>query len=188
MKNILLILVCGHLFGCAAMTADRQEMMNYKTSENSSWFSNLFLNPCALGGMDVESNIHCGAQNFGSEGQMVALNTTAKRNAGPNANCEQHVATAEALASAQGFEVNRLYSCPDEFLASKGECHVSLLVTEANGTKWVLDNGAVIDKNLGIAATAKWSEVASTYSEFPSGVGQEGLAIVTNHVLALRSK
>lgn len=188
MRHLILALICGYLVGCAAMTADKQQMMSYTAPENSTWLSDLFVNPCVLGGTDAESNIHCGAQNFGSEAQMVALNSAAKFNAGPAANCEQHVESAETLAVARGFEVDRLYSCPDEFLASVGECHVSLLVTEANGTKWVLDNGAVIDKNLGVGATAKWSAVADTYNAFPSGVGAQGRAIVNNYALAISSK
>jgi len=104
--------------------------------------------PCVWGGVSKAADAHCTEMRWGTKGYLMALNGRAIQGlpsydgATP---CQDHVERLETMLKERpDLRVSRLFSCPPA--ARDNSCHLSLLVTDARGGQYVLDNGAVIRK------------------------------------------
>lgn len=125
-------------------------------------------NPCAWGGVSAQAEAHCSQLRWGTRGYLMALNERATQGlpgydgATP---CQEHVARLEImLAERHELSVARIFSCPP---SADGSCHLSLLVTDAQGDQFVLDNGAVIRNGHGAQGVGTLAEFAQlTHGEY----------------------
>lgn len=108
-------------------------------------------NPCLWGGVTERASQHCAEVSWGTEALLIAANREAMRDlpqSDDDKPCQIHVQRLEkALMSVDGLTARRLYSCPDN-RNSGAVCHVSLMVTEKAGRKFILDNGAVLPRTI----------------------------------------
>lgn len=138
MKNLmLLILLSLSLQGCASLAEMEARQLAYDGSGR---------NPCLWGGVTEKADAHCAEVRWGLQGYLIALNGRASQHlptAVDAAPCVEHVQRLEqTLAARTDLHSERIYSCPN--YAVDGTCHVSLVVTDARGERYVLDNGAVL--------------------------------------------
>jgi hypothetical protein len=122
---------------------------------------------CLFGGETPQINAYCSRQQFGEEGYLMAINQQATASLPPEADCKDHARTVIALLQREAeLRTQRIYSCPEGAGAGQA-CHVSVLVTNAKGGQWVLDNGAVVSSTVGVAGVVAFngfsSEVDGTY-------------------------
>lgn len=123
--------------GCASTAQIEQKQLAYRGGGGLS-------NPCLFGGVTAQSQAHCMAVEFGTEGMLISANTTVVASLSRGADCKDHVASlSRKLAADPTLKVEPVYSCPDNG-GAKGICHVSALVTDALGARYVVDNGAVL--------------------------------------------
>lgn len=120
-------------------------------------------NPCLLGGVTDAAQQHCSAMRWKDDGLLMALNREATASLPKNLEakpCQIHVARLEqALQAHPDLTHDRLYSCPGKN-NPQGGCHVSLLVRDAEGRSYVLDNGAVLADRHYRASVATLNEFA----------------------------
>lgn len=120
--------------------------------------------PCVWGGVSKAADAHCTELRWGTKGYLMALNERAIQGlpsydgATP---CQDHVERLETMLTGRpDLRVSRLFSCPPG--AKDNRCHLSLLVTDARGGQYVLDNGAVIRKTdaaLGVGTLQQFAEL-----------------------------
>lgn len=144
------------LSGCAAWerAAQREE------ARQLAW-TGPGAGPCAWGGVTPRAEAHCAMVSFGGEGVLYAVNEKARARLGQAAACADHVELVERTLSRhlREFRTERIFSCPLESRA-RGECRVSLLVTTAEGDRYVLDNGAVVNGTVGVEGVARFADFA----------------------------
>lgn len=134
MKMNIICLLLGFTIGCTSFGASKEEIMAYNGQGP---------NVCLFGGVDKESDAHCTKLNFGNEENMIWINNEAFDIAG---NCVDHAARVTEIASEYGYGVSYIYTCPSWLK----NCHVSTLITDADGDIWVLDNKALIKDTYGV--------------------------------------
>lgn len=132
------------LGGCAAM--ERTEQRN--EARQLAW-TGPGMGPCAFGGVTERADEHCAMVSWGPEGVLHAVNSKVRARLPATANCVDHVEKVrQELARHTSMKAERIYSCP-QATRSKNECHVSVLVTTADQTRFVLDNGSVVVDQIG---------------------------------------
>jgi len=100
--------------------------------------------PCAFGGVTPRAAAHCAMVESGPEGVLTAVNEKVRSRLGPGADSRTHVAQASRLLRRHGdLRTERLYTCRPGAVR-RDDCQESLLVTAADGERYVLDGGAVI--------------------------------------------
>ena len=105
----------------------------------------------------------CAALGSEVEDHLVDVNYAVRDTLGREAPCTQHAAAVErALAKRADLAVAPIYTCPAA-VRGLGQCHISTAVTASDGTRYVVDNGAVVNDNVG------WGGVA-TLEDFSQAV------------------
>lgn len=103
---------------------------------------------------------------YGTEGALMELNAEAQLSLPAGADCQDHVAAVRRMLAGRhpDLKAEPLYSCPNGGF-SIGLCHVSVLVTDAQGERLVVDNGAVLRRYpVQVARLEEFSrEVEHTY-------------------------
>jgi hypothetical protein len=124
-------------------------------------------NPCLWGGVTEKADAHCAEVRCGTIGYLTAINSHARRalpEAEGSAPCQVHVARLQAaLSERSDLRSQAVYSCPPQL---SGQCHLSLLVTDASGAQYVLDNGAVFGEAQaasGVGTLQRYSELAGNH-------------------------
>jgi hypothetical protein len=137
------------LGGCAAMEQAMEKTTRRNEARQLAW-TGPGIGPCAFGGVTPLADEHCAMLTWGPEGVLIAVNNKARARLGPGASAQAHVEqVSRILVRHEDLKSERLYSCAPD-LAPGEDCHVSLLVTTADGERFVLDNGTVV----GAAAAA----------------------------------
>ena len=133
--------------GCASTSQTESRQLAYRGG--GGWLSN----PCLFGGVTPAAQAHCASVEFGSEGRMILANASVLAALPDGADCKDHVGQLTvALTRGGAVSVQPIYSCPDGG-GARGICHVSALVTDAQGVQYVLDNGAVLGASNGAVST-----------------------------------
>jgi len=107
------------------------------------------LGSCTFGGDTPKIAAWCAKQSSlassgGYEAYLRGLNLSARRSLRPGAWCGEHVAAVIRLVGADPeLKAEPLYNCPKGY-APGVECHVSVLVSDTAGNRYVIDNGAVV--------------------------------------------
>ena len=154
-KLLIAVLAASLLPGCALY----ENSLRREEARQLSW-TGPGAGPCAWGGVTERAQEHCAMIEWGPVGSLHAINEKTRARLGPNADCIEHVETVRAqLARHRGMTDELLFTCPIETRA-RNECHVSLLVTLADGERYVLDNGAVVTAALGLEGVATFENFA----------------------------
>lgn len=149
MTTFAAITAIALLNGCAAIerTTQREE------ARQLAW-TGPGVGPCAFGGVTERADEHCMMISWGPEGVLHALNSKVRTGLPATADCADHVERVRTeLARHANMKSERIYSCPLQSRA-RNECHVSVLVTLADGDRWVLDNGTVVSETVGLEGVA----------------------------------
>lgn len=132
--------------GCASTEQIESRQLAYRGGA-------LFGNPCLFGGVTPRAQAHCSMLEFGTEGLLLAANAKVLRALPHGADCKDHVASLTAkLAANPALKVEPVYSCPNGG-GPEGICHVSALVSDVLGTRYVVDNGTVLGVAYGGVST-----------------------------------
>lgn len=142
--------------GCISM----QEISQREEARQLAW-TGPGAGPCLFGGATPRAAEHCAQVNFGVEGVLQAVNERVRSGLGSDADCKQHVAEVRrALARRTDLRTEPVYSCPIGGRA-RGECHVSLAVTTADGKRYVVDNGSAVGDTVGAGGVAEFAAYAN---------------------------
>ena len=148
-----MIMLAALLHGCASAGLEARQLAWHGSGPN----------PCVFGGVTPAAEAHCLEQRWRSGGELIAINNAALDGLSKDPRdlpCQVHVARAEqALRERPGFEFEPVYSCPIKN-NPRGSCHVSLLVTDEEGRRHVLDNGAVLRPEHYTASVASLDDYA----------------------------
>jgi len=150
----LLLLLSSAVSGCAYM--ERQTAL--EEQRQLSW-TGPGEGPCAFGGVTEAASAHCAMLAWGTEGVLEAVNEKV-RGFGVPMLCTSHVAAVEsALLRHKELRTTPIYTCP-AIARAQGQCHVSLEVTDRDGERYVVDNGAVVSGLVGSGGVASFNEFA----------------------------
>lgn len=137
------ILMAFLLGGCAAM-----EQANRRNEARQLAWTGPGAGPCAFGGVTPEADAHCGLVTSGPEGVLLAINGRVSRKLGPGADPGARIeAASRLLARHEDLRTERLYTCP-RGAVDAAACRAVLLVTAADGERYVLDSGAVLGEQV----------------------------------------
>ena len=123
---------------------------------------------CLWGGGSAEEDAQCAEQRWGTRGYLMALNARAMLDLPTydgSSPCQDHVARLEeALKQRPDLKSSPLFSCPPN--DRENRCHLSLLVTDAAGRQYVVDNGAVLSRSRasgGVSELATFARLTGEY-------------------------
>lgn len=140
------------LQGCATVAEVEVQQLSYQGTGK---------NHCFWGGVTEKAEAHCAEVRWGVEGYLMAVNKAATKDlaASEDANpCQAHVARLqEVLKDRADLSTQVVYTCPKDL----PDCHVSLLVTDAGGNNYVLDNGAVMRDTDSVAGVGSLQQFAA---------------------------
>lgn len=187
MKAHHLALIFGAVLaaGCASTADTEARQLAYRGD------GGLMGNPCRFGGVTARAQAHCDSVEFGTEGTLISANSSVIAALPRGADCKEHVARLTTrLAAYPELKVEPVYSCPNGG-GAKGICHVSALVTDKLGAKYVVDNGAVL--GFGYAGVARMdqyvAEVGGEYwvNQAPTQAQAIGLETLMRNAFPLES-
>lgn len=113
---------------------------------------------CLWGGETPTLDVYCARLNFGAEGELTVLNSYVMQSL-PGANAEDHAkAVLAAVHEAGDFKADLIYSTPG---GPTGTYHVSVIVTDPAGKRWVLDNRKIVKEADGVSGVASFTEFSN---------------------------
>lgn len=152
--TVLTMVLAGLLHGCATTGLEARQL---------SW-DGRGDNPCVFGGVTPQAEAHCQSVRWKSTGALIAMNQEALQRLPKDPRdlpCQVHVSRLQsALAVQPRFEFEPVYSCPTKN-NPRGSCHVSMLVVDEEGRRFVLDNGAVLSPEHYTASVASFDEYSA---------------------------
>jgi len=114
---------------------------------------------CLWGGETPKIDAYCARLNFGFEGELTVLNGYVIDSLPRGTSAEVHAkAVLAAVREIDGLKADLIYSFPE---GSGVMPHVSVIVIDPSGKKWVLDNRAVISPADGVSGVAPLREFAA---------------------------
>ena len=155
--------------GCAAY--DRALRGN--EARQLAWFGP-GLGPCAFGGVTEEADAHCARVTGGTESLLIAVNARVlarRQGADPAAHIQ---AATRILARHDTLRLEHLLTCR---AGDKAPCAVSLLVTDDEGGRFVLDSGLVVKPGLSADGVATFAAFEQMYAgHYSVGASQPAAA------------